>query len=162
MRRLWVTVVVLLLTGGAALAQQPGVRRQQLQQEVMQRLMENYRVQAGLGEEQYENLREVMLESLGQRAELLQRERIMWTALQGQMRPGVGADADSVSGLMDSLIGIQDQLVQLQRQDQQRYAEFLDPVQRAQLMLSTRRFQNNVNQIMQRRRQQGRPPGIER
>lgn len=159
MRKLWLTVVLLLVGGMAAQAQQPGMRRQQLQQQVMTRLMENYRVQAGLDDDQFDALRRVMKESLERRAELQQRERALWVALEGQMRPGVAADADSLTRTMDSLIEIQNELVEQQRLDLQRYSEFLNPVQRAQLMLLTRRFQNNVNQIMQRRMQQGRPPG---
>ncbi len=159
MRRFLSTIVMLSVCGTVLHAQQgPGPRRQLLQQQVMQQLMDNYRAQSGINDEQFARLREVMTQSLLRRAELQQRERELWMALEGQMRPGVAADADSLAGLMDALLEVQSQVVALHDDDQRRYAEFLSPVQRAQLMLATRRFQNSVNQIMQRRMQQGRPP----
>lgn len=159
MHRCWATIVLLSVCGAVLHAQQgPGPRRQLLQQQVMQQLMENYRAQSGISDEQFTRLRDVMTQSLLQRAELQQRERELWMALEGQMRPGVAADADSLVGLMDALLEVQSQVVALHENDQLKYSEFLSPVQRAQLMLATRRFQNSVNQIMQRRMQQGRPP----
>ena len=79
-------------------------------------------------------------------------------ALQGQMRPGVAADADSLEVLMEALIAVQQERVDQARADMERYSEFLDPVQQAQLMLSLRRLQFQIEGA--RMRQRG-PPGME-
>jgi hypothetical protein len=67
------------------------------------------------------------------------------------MRPGVAADEDSVIALMDSLAAIPAQRLELAEAEQRQYAEFLTPVQRAQIMLVHRRFEENIQQIMLRR-----------
>jgi hypothetical protein len=153
MRIFVVAAAMAALTVTAVSAQQPGRRQRQLQQQVVQRLMQNFRAQAGLTDQEYEQFREVITRSFTQRTEIQLRERSLWLALDGQMRPGVAADADSLTRIMDSLVDVQSELVELQRRDQQEYAEFLTPVQRAQLMLTTRRLQNNIQGIMQRRGQ---------
>ncbi len=159
MRIFVVAAAMAALTVTAVSAQQPGRRQGQLQQQVVQRLMQNFRAQAGLADQEYEQFREVITRSFTQRTEIQLRERSLWVALDDQMRPGVAADTDSLSKIMDSLIDVQSELVELQRRDQQEYAEFLTPVQRAQLMLTTRRLQNNIQGIMLRRGQPVIPPG---
>jgi hypothetical protein len=94
-----------------------------------------------------------------QRREIQARERELWQALQAQMRPGVAADDDSLTTLMEGLIGLQQELLDLARTEQQDYAEFLTPVQRAQLLIATRRLQESIQQIMRRRQGQGNPGG---
>jgi hypothetical protein len=158
MRASMLAVLLMVTVTGASLAQEPGMRqRQRLQQQVMTRFMQNVRSQAGLTEEQFERLREIVTASYATRREIQQRERELWRALEGQMRPGVAADDDSVNTIIDGLIATQAELVQLAESDQQAYAEFLSPVQRAQLFLSLRRLQNSIQQVMQRRGQG--PPG---
>lgn len=159
MRILVVATAMAALIVTAVSAQQPARRQRQLQQQVVQRLMQNFRAQAGLTDQEYERFREVITSSFTRRTEIQLRERSLWAALDDQMRPGVAADADSLIRVMDSLIDVQSELVELQRQDQEQYAGFLTPVQRAQLMLTTRRLQNNIQGIMQRRGQPVIPPG---
>ncbi len=75
------------------------------------------------------------------------------------MRPGVAADPDSLNTLMDALIQVQADRVEQARTEQAEYAEFLTPVQRAQLTLSWRRLQGQIEQVRQRMRGR-RPPGM--
>jgi len=152
MRTLFIACVAAVVGFGFVSAQDPAVRqRQQLQQQVIEWLMQNTRVQAGLTDEQFERYREIARRSIANSNAIQNRERNLWLALEGQMRPGIAADDDSVEALIDSLVTIPGQRVDLQRSDQREYAEFLTPVQRAQLMLSHRRFENNIRQILQRR-----------
>jgi hypothetical protein len=150
---------LLALLAGAVFAgpvgaqNQLGPQRRQLQQQVIERLLENGRVQAGLTDEQFGRYREIARRSIGRRNEIQSRERALWRALEGQMRPGVAADEDSATALIDSLIAVPGQLVDLMQAEQLEYGEFLTPVQRAQLMLIHRRFENNIRQILQRRPQ---------
>jgi hypothetical protein len=126
--------------------QNPQLRRQ-LQQQVVERFMENVRVQAGLSDEQIERVREVARQSFEERQVLAERERETWRALEGQMRPGVAADADSLEALLDRLLVIQDERVVQARREQATYAGFLTPVQRAQLTIAWHRLHMQIERI---------------
>jgi hypothetical protein len=68
------------------------------------------------------------------------------------MRPGVAAAPDSVTWLLDGLLQLQADRVDLARREQAQLAEFLTPVQRAQLVLALTRLENQIEQITQQRR----------
>ena len=152
MRKLCMALVMAAVWHGALSAQDPMMRqRRQLQQQVFERLLQNGRIQAGLSDEQLARHREIVRRSFTGRDEVQAQERELWRALEDQMRPGVAADEDSVSRLIDTLIAFPARLVDQARAEQREYAEFLTPVQRAQLLLLQRRFQNAIEQIMHRR-----------
>jgi hypothetical protein len=154
MRTLTLAALLVVSVAGVVEAQQGQARqRQMLQQQVMQRYMTSFRQQAGLSDEQFQQFRVTATNSTQRRREIQMRERELWQALEGQMRPGVAADADSLTVLMDGLIAVQQELLDLTRTEQQEYAGFLTPVQRAQLLIATRRLQNSIQQIMRRRLQ---------
>lgn len=158
MRTLCLALLAAAAFFGSVDAQDQPVRpRRQLQQQVIERLLQNARLQAGLTDEQFERYREIARRSMASRNEIQRRERGLWQALEGQMRPGVAANEDSVTALIDSLVTIPERHIELARAEQQAYAEFVTPVQRAQLLLIHRRFQNNIRRIMQRRTPN--PPG---
>ncbi len=77
----------LALFGQVAVAQGPGMRRQELQQQVVQRFMQNVRAQAGLSDDQFERFGKVTRESFSGRAEIARRELSLWRALEGRMAP---------------------------------------------------------------------------
>jgi hypothetical protein len=166
MRRIWLILSMLGLLAAPVLAQRPGQgpgmqQRQQLQQEIMQRFTTNYRESAGLTDEQFEQFRGVTQRTFEQRAQSQQRERDLWVALEGQMRPGVAADTDSLTTLMNALFDMQAERVEHARAAQAEYAEFLSPVQQAQLMLATRRFMFQIEGVRRRMMQgQDRLPGM--
>ena len=82
----------------------------------------------------------------------------MWRALEGQMRPGLAANPDSVTKLLDAVMAQRAALVEQARSEQREYAQFLTPVQRGQLVLMVERFQQQVEGIVRRRMEmQGRP-----
>ena len=147
MRTLTIGFVLLALGGVPLVAQNPPVRRQQLQQQVVQRFMANFKAQAGLSDAQFERVQGVIQRSFEERSELMRQERDLWVALEGQMRPGVAANADSVDALIDGILAVQDERNSQARAEQEEYAEFLSPVQRAQLTLSWRRFQMQVDRV---------------
>ena len=128
-------------------------QRQMLQQQVMQRYMQNYKQQAGLNDQQFEDFTQLTERAFNERRELQQRERVLWQALEGQMKPGVAADGDSLVSLIDGIFDVQQELVETERRNQKDLAEFLTPVQRAQLMLSQRRLQNSIQNVMRNRQQ---------
>lgn len=158
MRKLWMFGLWLVAT--PLLAQQgpprPGMEALRLQ--VMERFLETYKNQAGLTPDQDRRFREVFRRSLDQRRDIQQREQALWRALEGQMRPGVAANADSVTKLLDGVIAQRAALVEQTRNEQREYTQFLTPVQRGQLALTWERFQQQVEQIVRRRMEmQGRP-----
>jgi hypothetical protein len=131
-----------------------------LRRQVMERLVQSFRTQAGLTPEQDERFRVVVARSLQQRRQLEQQERMLWRALQDQMRPGVAANPDSLTGLLDGLLAAQQSRVDQARDEQREYAAFLTPIQRAQLTLMLQQLQRQIEQVLQRRpmRQGGRVP----
>ncbi len=141
----------LALFGQVAVAQGPGMRRQELQQQVVQRFMQNVRAQAGLSDDQFERFGEVTRESFSERAEIARRELSLWRALEGQMRPGVAADPDSLTAIMDGIITTQEERAALTRAELEQFEPFLEPVQRAQVMLAWHRLQMQIDRILQGR-----------
>ena len=141
----------LVLFGQVAVAQGPGMRRQELQQQVVQRFMQNVRAQAGLSDDQFERFGEVTRESFSERAQIARRELSLWRALEGQMRPGVAADPDSLTAIMDGIITTQEERAALTRAELEQFEPFLEPVQRAQVMLAWHRLQMQIDRILQGR-----------
>lgn len=150
MRALLLSVLVLIGPSSLA-AQERDIQRQHLREQVVQRFVENYRSQAGLSDQQYVQFREVARRGFEARNALNGRERAVWQALEGQMRPGVAADRDSVGMLLDALVDLQAERVGYLRAEQEEFATFLSPIQRAQLTLSLRRLQNQIERVLQQR-----------
>ena len=156
MRNAWLIVGLCLASPLYAQDEPPMVEN--LRRQVVERFVESYRTQAGLTPEQDQRFRHVVQSSFERRRQLEQQERALWRSLEGQMRPGVAANADTVSRALDGLLEVQQARLEGARADQREYATFLTPVQRAQLALMWARFERQVEQVMQRRMQmQGRP-----
>lgn len=148
--------VGLLILAVPLAAQQPAGRpnRDMLRQQVLNRFLQTYREQAGLTQEQEQKFRDVFRRAMEQRRAAQQQEQDMWRALEGQMRPGVAANADSVNKLLDGIIAQRARQVDLVRSENQELAQFLSPVQRAQFAIMWEHFQQQVQDIMRRRMQQ--------
>jgi Spy/CpxP family protein refolding chaperone len=145
--------LIALLIAVAPLGAQEPPLAEALRRQVMERFLESFRAQAGLTPDQDRRFREVTQRSFERRRELEQRERAFWRALEGQMRPGVAADADSVTRLLDGLLALGQEKLDQTKTDQREYAAFLTPIQRAQLTLMWERFQRQVEQVRQRQMQ---------
>lgn len=146
-----------LLLASPLAAQRPeDMRREMLRRQVMERFMENFRTQAGLTPEQERRFRQTVQASFQRRREIETRQRELFQALEAQLRPGVAADEDRVTVLLDGVIETREAMVEHLRADQQTYAGFLTPVQRALLALQFERFQQQIENLI-RRRVQDRP-----
>jgi hypothetical protein len=139
---------------GAQVRQDP----ERLREQVVQRFLENYRTQAGLSDDQYGRLEAVVRRQWQARRELQERERAIVGALQGQLRPGVAADRDSVGRLLDQLSALQRERVERLEVEQEEVKAFLDPVQRAQLVLAWARLERQVQELVQQRMNAARRP----
>jgi hypothetical protein len=133
--------------------------REDLMRQVTERFMANYRQLAGLTPEQDQKFRAVAQRSFEQRRARQQREQALWRGLEMQMRPGVAANADSVTRLLDGIVAVRLAAADQARADQKEFASFLTPVQRAQLFLQFERLQRNIEGVVQRRALRGDDPG---
>jgi hypothetical protein len=149
MRTLFLMLGLALLAPavGAQVRQDP----ERLREQVVQRFLDNYRQQAGLTDEQYGQLQAVVRRQWQARRELQERERMTVMALEGQLRPGVAADRDSVTRLLDQLTALQRERAQRTVAEQDEVKSFLDPVQRAQLVLAFARLERQIQQLIQQR-----------
>jgi Spy/CpxP family protein refolding chaperone len=153
-----VVLTGLLMGLTAPLAAQAGPPADRMREQVVQRFLENYRHQAGLTDEQFGQVQQVLRRSFEARRDLQERERGLLRSLEGQMRPGVAANSDSVAALIDRLLQVQADRVDLARREQVRFAEFLTPVQRAQLVLAVTRLENLIEDQARQRREGMRRP----
>jgi len=155
MRTILIAVGMTVLAGPIAgqVRQDP----ERLRQQVVQRFIENYRTQAGLTEAQYDRFRSGVQRHWEARRALEQRERDVLMALGGELRPGVAADADSVTRLLDTLEGVQAERMDRLRREQAEFREYLSPVQRAQLVLSFARLERQIEDLIRQRMEAGRP-----
>jgi hypothetical protein len=147
-------IVVLAVLAASPLAAQVRQDPEQLREQVVRRFLDNYRTQAGLTDEQYGQLEAVVHRQWQARRELQERERAIVGSLQRQLRPGVAADRDSVSRLLDQLTTLQRERVERLEVEQGEVKAFLDPVQRAQLVLAWARLERQVQELIQQRMNQ--------
>ena len=132
--------VFLLLTAVTPLwAQRPDTTQRRRADSLRQRIEERFsaRVQQRLGltNEQTARLRATSQTYGTRRRELRERERRIRDALVQQLQPGVGANRDSVNRLTDAMIELKLQSAQAAREEVKELGTFLDPVQRARLLL---------------------------
>jgi hypothetical protein len=145
-------LVIAGLAGWAGTAAaQAGPPADRLREQVVQRFMENYRAQSGLSDEQFAQVQSILRRSWETRQSFQQRERQLLRGLEREMRPGVAADADSVTRLLDGLLQVQTERVDFLRREQDEFARALTPVQRAQLVLALVRLENLIEQAGERR-----------
>ena len=145
--RYLVSLALVAVLAAPLSAQEPQMRRQMLREQVMERFMVNLRTQAGLNDEQLERVRATFREGAEFRSALSMQERDVWQALEGQMRPGVAADADSVDALLERVLELREERSARDRAEQEVFAEFLTPVQRAQVMMAWHRLQMQVERV---------------
>jgi len=102
------------------------------------------------------------------RRELMRQQMERRRALEGQMQPGVAANADSVRKLMDAIHGGRAEMLKIDQDEDRELAGYLTPVQRARLVLMRERLHRRVNEMREQRRgrmgpgapgERGRPRG---
>ena len=155
MRHAIVWLIAGCLTASAGAAQEPprvpdSARVEALRREVERRFGERVRMELALSDRQMERLREHQGTFMRQRRELMRRQRDLRMALQQQMRPGVAADADSVSRLNDALRENRGRIFALEQDEEAKLSEFLTPVQVAQYRELRERFVERVNELRRR------------
>jgi hypothetical protein len=148
------------LAGGPVAAGEYEDRAEDLRREVMHRFMTQVRENTGMDDQQFVHFEAMTRRSFERRGELQRQERNLWQELQAQMRPGVAADSARVDVILDELIGLGEQKLENARSDMAEYQEFLSPIQRAQVVMSWKWLESNIERIREergtpRRRRQG-------
>jgi DNA anti-recombination protein RmuC len=122
-------------------------RREELRRRLDDRFRSRVQEELGLTEQQGARLRQTAETFAGRRRELEARERAVRSALEGQLRPGIAANRDSVARLTDALVEMRTAYAQSFRDEHREISKFLDPVQRAQLYLMRERLMRRVHEV---------------
>jgi Spy/CpxP family protein refolding chaperone len=138
---------------------QEGPRAAALRRELEMRFARQLREQLQLTDDQSIKVRDIMAGYAEQRRELEQRERTMRLALNGQLRPGIAANPDSVNQLLDGISAGRVSYARLIQDEMRDLSGVLDPVQRGQLFLMRDRLLQRVQEMREQARQRaGGPP----
>jgi len=107
------------------------------------------RIQAELGltDQQMERLRGATRANQDRHRDFNQRESDLMRGVQEQLRPGVAANQDNLGRMLDALAGIRVQRAQSDQQELRELGQFLNPVQRARLLLMRRQLKNRIDVI---------------
>jgi hypothetical protein len=161
MRRVLLVLAALAFLTGSARAQDssaPGPRAPGLRRLIEERFAARIKEQLGLSNDQMKRLRETTVKFGGRRRELEGRQLAIRRALALQLRPGTAADQDSVAKLTDELLSGRVAYAETFREESAELKGYLNPVQRAQLMVLRERLLNRARQF--RERQDGLGDGL--
>lgn len=143
--------MLLLLSAAPVTAQRAGppdsARAERLRGEIERRFGERVRQELGLTDAQATKLRATQERFGERRRPLMQQQRMLRQALRGQMRPGQGADADSVRKLMDRAQAGRAAMFQLEQEESRELAGYLTPVQQAQFQMMRERLHRRVQEM---------------
>ncbi len=107
------------------------------------------RIQAELelNDQQMDRLRAVARANEDRHRDFNRHEADLMRAVAEQMRPGVAANPDSLGRMLDALAGVRVQRAQSDQQELRELGQFLNPVQRARLLLMRRQLMDRIEQI---------------
>lgn len=156
MRTFWGVGLTVALLGVAVpiQAQEPGPARprlEELRRRVRERVAQRIQQDLQLSPDQMQRLRTTVGTYAGRRRDLEVRQRDLRQALGGQLRPGTATASDSVARLTDELLDVRVRYAESFRDEQRELARYLDPVQRAKLMLLRDRLTNRAQEFRRRR-----------
>ena len=110
-------------------------RAEELRRRVRERLAERVRQQLDLSDDQMRQLRGTVGKFGLRRRDMETRQRTVRGALAEQLRPGVAASRDSVARLTHELLDLRVRYAESFRDEQDELSRYLDPVQRARLLV---------------------------
>jgi hypothetical protein len=154
MRPLMLGFALVALSAVPALAQQPTrpeSRREELRRRLEERFALRVQEELHLSSDQMSRLRSTSREFADRRRALETEQRTLRRALADQMRPGVAADQDSVARLTDGLVDLRVDYARALKDEMAQLGKFLDPVQRAKLLVVRERLIGRVQTLRERR-----------
>jgi len=170
MRALWIALSMAAATslaaqnpGDSGVAEESG-RMDSLRQEILARYRARAHDQLKLTPEQADRFDSVLSRAWEERGQLMMERRRVNVALQDQMRPGLAANADSVSKLLDARRQVTQKLFQVDDREDREMTGFLTPVQRAQYQEFRQHFRERIAEAIRNNRggmmRPGPRPGI--
>jgi len=136
--------------------------RQMLRQRVETVFLGRLRQDLGLNEDQALKVSAVLTDWGGKRRDLEMQERGLRQALDGQLRPGVAADRDSLTRIVDGLLQNRVDYAQSFQGEMRDLTPLLTPVQRAQYLRLRDQLLRRVQDLQDQRRVDGVPVGPRR
>ena len=135
-------------------AQEPAPTRpraEELRRRVRERFAERVQEQLGLTGDQMQQLRGTVGKFGGRRRDMEARQRTLREELAGQLRPGAGVSRDSVARLTDELMSLRVRYAESFRDEQAELSRYLDPVQRARILVLRERLLERGKEFRGRR-----------
>jgi hypothetical protein len=107
------------------------------------------RIQAelALNDQQMDRLRTAVRANEDRHRDFNRREADLMRGVMEQLRPGVAANQDSLGRMLDGLAAVRVQRAQSDQQELRDLGQFLNPVQRARLLLMRRQLSDRIDQI---------------
>lgn len=152
--RLVVSALILVMSTLATPAvsqQRDAPFRARMRQNIEERFLNRLRTELQLTETQEQQLREISRVHAARRVELENRQIAIRDALQGQLRPGVAADRDSVERLLSAMMEARIGYLESFRDELNALTPVLDPVQRAQFFFLRDRLYQRAQEIREQR-----------
>jgi hypothetical protein len=126
-------------------------RAEELRRRVRERLAERIQEQLGLTDDQMRQLRGTVGKFGIRRRDMEARQRSLRDALAGQLQPGSGVARDSVARLTDELMALRVRYAESFRDEQAELSRYLDPVQRARILVLRERLLERGKEFRRRR-----------
>ena len=127
------------------------VERERLQERIDRRFGQVVQQRLGLTGDQSARLRATEERFRLRRRAILRQQLALRFALDGQMRPGQDADADSVRRLMDGIQANRAELFRLEQDQDREMTGYLTPVQRAQYQMLRERLLRRLQEVRRER-----------
>ena len=131
-------------------------------QALQRRLAEVVQRTLGASDEQMRRLGEVNQKYQAERKELNQKDREARQAIRAEVLRDSLADQDKVSRMLDELVAVQRQRLDVFAREQRDLASFLTPVQRAKYATLQEGLRKKVDQLRQKRQENGLAPAQRR
>ena len=149
-------IMPLRAQGDADEAQRPAV------QALQRRLAQVVQRTLGASDDQMRRLGEVNRKYQAERKELNQKDRDARQTIRAEVLRDTLADQDKVSRMLDELVAVQRQRLDIFAREQHDLADFLTPVQRAKYATLQEGLRKKVDQLRQKRQENGLAPAQRR
>jgi len=115
--------------------------------QIEERWGQRIQTELGLTDQQMDRLRAATRANEDRHRDFNRREADLMRGVMEQLKPGVAANQDSLGRTLDALAGIRVQRAQSDQQELRELGQFLNPVQRARLLLMRRQLMDRIDQI---------------
>jgi hypothetical protein len=132
-------------------ANAPGAKRQQLEQQVRQRMWRVAKQRIGFTDEQMLRLESASQRFDQRRRDLAQQEKAQRVQLRSQILADSAANQSAIAASLDKLHDLQRQRLELQSDEQKEYATFMTPLQRAKYLALQEQVRKRLQELVRAR-----------